>query len=325
MIRLLVKKSIRESRALFLACGALLMAFCLGRIWIVCQFDLQKFEPLLRQFSAFEKYMPVPLEQLLTYSGSMAMTFNEPMLILAILVWSVSRGSDVVSGELGRGTLEMLLTQPVSRVQLVICHVAISTLGLALLCFVTWLAFYVGILCNSVPETVQATASFRLPLLPIDIPVPLGEATEVRVPLAEKVDALNFAPACVNLFSFGFVVLGISTLFSCLDRFRWRAIGMALAVYVVQVLLFMVSLANESWKWVENITFLSYYQPDRIVLLTSRGQLNASLVRAAEVSNTAWPSQLSPWGLSLSLILLSCILIAAGTLIFRRRDLPAPL
>ena len=43
--------------------------------------------------------------------------YEEPMIYMIMTIWCVARSSDVVSGELGRGTMEILLSQPVSRRQ----------------------------------------------------------------------------------------------------------------------------------------------------------------------------------------------------------------
>ena len=39
----------------------------------------------------------------------------DPVVVLTATVWGVTRGSDAVSGQLERGTLEMILAQPVRR------------------------------------------------------------------------------------------------------------------------------------------------------------------------------------------------------------------
>ena len=49
-------------------------------------------------------------------------------------MFAIARGSDVVSGELGRGTLEMLLAQPVSRLQVLYTQAAVTLVCLLLLC-----------------------------------------------------------------------------------------------------------------------------------------------------------------------------------------------
>lgn len=326
MTRLLLKKFMRESSWLFAACGLLLSAFILGRTWIICQFDLQQFASFLDQLKPFEKYMPVPLDQILTYSGSLAMTFSEPMLMLPIVIWSIARGSDVVSGELGRGTLEMLLAQPVGRTQLIATHALASTVGLGMLCVLAWTTFHLGIENLSVKESVAPKVDFRVPFLPIHIPIPMGQVQEVQAPLSEKVDSQLFAGPCVNLFCFGFVILCLSIFWSAVDRFRWRAIGVTLGIYVVQLLLFILSKANTYWLFTQNFTFVSLYQPERSVMLGSR---NASaqwaILSTQAVNESVWPFVLGPLGMCLCLAAIGIILLVAAVVVFKRRDLPAPM
>ncbi len=64
MIRLLLKKYINESLLLWTACALMLVLFCWVRVWIICQFELQRFEVFLDQLKPFEKFSPVPLAQL---------------------------------------------------------------------------------------------------------------------------------------------------------------------------------------------------------------------------------------------------------------------
>ncbi len=322
MTRLLIRKFMLESRLLLAACTTLISVFFVARIWVLCQFDLQKFKPLVDQLDAFKQFLPFPIEQVLTYPGSLAVSFNDPVVILSVLVWAVARGTDVVAGELGRGTLEMLLTQPVSRVRLVVVHWIMSTLGLAIICFAAWVAIYVGVNSNSVTETVTTSATVRLPLIPLDIPISLGATQEVVVPLSDKVEPYDFIQPCLSLFGFGFIVLCASVLFSCLERFRWRAIGATLSLYIVQLLIFMLSRISERTKWLENFSILAYYQPDWIAWRSGREGVSWSL---SVETTSAWPNTLSPVVMTCVLLVVGCGLVAAGVTIFKRRDLPAPL
>ncbi len=326
MTRLLLKKYVNESALLLSACAFMLVMFCWARVWIVCQFDLTQLEPLLAQLRPFEKFMPVPLEQMLTYTGSIAMTFHEPVLILCILVWAVARGSDVVSGELGRGTLEMMLAQPISRIRVMLCHAAVCVGGLALLCAAVWLGLYAGIQTNTVSETLTPAVNLKIPFLPVEIPVPLGASSTVRTPLAERVDAtLYVAPVC-NLFGFGFFVWALSVLCSSFDRYRWRTIGVVIGIYVVQLLLFLLSKATEFTAFCGRLTFLTCYQPDAIVQLArTRPQTVWSILMPGGETNDFWPSRLAPLGLTAVLLVLGCLFFTGAVLRFRSRDLPAPL
>jgi ABC-2 type transport system permease protein len=254
------------------------------------------------------------------------MSFSEPVLILCIMVWGISRGSDVVSGELGRGTMEMLLSRPVGRVRLMAIHTGICVVGLALLCGCAWLGLYAGINTNSINETLNPTINFRLPFVPIDVPIPSGAPQEIATPLSKFVQPNLYTLPCINLFAFGFFILAISTLLSSLDRYRWRTIGVVIGFYVIQLLVFLLSKTIASMRFLQNITFLSSYQPDAIVHYVQKHPESAWALLAPESTKSAvWPHLLGPLGLSLLLILVGTLLIGYAMFYFRRRDLPAPL
>lgn len=322
MIRLLLKKYVNESLLLWGACAAMLVLFCWVRVWIVCQFELQRFEVFLEQLKPFEKFSPVPLSQLLTYAGSLAMTFDEPVLILCVLVWSIARGSDVVSGEINRGTLELLLSLPIGRVRLMSLHGAVCVAGLLGLCGCVWLGLYLGIQTNSVKETSTPKIELSIPFIPIKIPLQVGNSETVLVPLRDRVDASLFLPAVFNLFGFGFVVLAFSVMCSAFDRFRWRTIGIVVSLYVIQLLLFLLSKSSESTGFCAALTFFSCYQPDAIVQL-QRVEPGSGwvILNAADIL----PLGLGPLGVTCVLLGLGAVCYAIALTAFSRRDLPAPL
>lgn len=319
MTRLLLKKYFHESGLLLLACATMVLVFCWVRIWIISQFELQRFEVFLDQLRAFERFLPVPLEQVLTYTGSIALTFDEPVLIFCVVVWSISRGSDVVSGELGRGTLEMLLAQPISRLRMLACHAAVSVFGIAVLCSLAWLGLKLGIDTNRVKESVTNGVTWNIPLL--NLPISLGQSEIVLVPLAQRVDASVFLPATLNLFSLGFYLLGLSVLCSCADRYRWRVIGMVVGFYVVQLLIYLLGKASAATQIFLYGTFFSLYQPDAIVHFVSQHPQATWCVTSFDERLGV----LGPLGFSLALICLGLACYAAAAIIFVRRDLPAPL
>lgn len=324
MQRLLLKKYVNESFLLFLACALMLFAFCWARVWIICQFDLEQFAPMLKQFKAFERFSPVPLEQFLTYAGSTAMTFNEPVLILCVVVWSISRGSDVVSGEIGRGTMEMLLSQPITRARLLFTHAVVCSFGLALLCFVAWLGIYLGIHTNTIKETLTPSVNLKIPFLPIQVPVPLGASKEVQISLAERVPpSLYWAPT-LNLFGFGFFLLSLSSMLSCFDRYRWRTIGIVIGAYVIQLLLYLLSRATDWTGFCSNLTFFSLYQPDGMVQL-ARNEPTKAFEIFSSVSIPGWENWLGPVGMTGLLISFGLTFYLIGFLRLKSRDLPAPL
>lgn len=322
--RLLIKKNVNESLLLFLACGSMLFTFCWARVWITCQFELEKFAPLLKQFKAFERFAPVPLEQILTYKGSMAMTYNEPVLILCVVVWCISRGSDVVSGEIGRGTMEMFLSQPITRTRLLLTHAAVCTMGLILLCCLVWLGLYCGIHTNTVKETIAPAVDLKVPFLPVQIPIPIGESEVVQRNLSDKVSASLFVAPTLNLFAFGFFLLGLSSMFSCWDRYRWRAIGFVIGVYIVELLMYLLSRATDFTRFCGNLSFFSLYQPDGIVQVVSRHSDSAGEI-VSSYQIPGWEHYLGPLGMSGLLISFGFVFYVIGLVRLQRRDMPAPI
>jgi ABC-2 type transport system permease protein len=324
MLRLLIAKYFQEAQWLLLALGGVLVLFPWLRIWTISQFDLSAFAPVIDQLKTFERFAPIPLEQFLTYEGVIGLTFSEPVVILCILVWSISRGSDVVSGELNRGSMEMLLAQPISRGQLMLAHGLVSIAGLGLLVAATWAGVWFGIGTNAVP--VQIGGLWRVPFLNWEVPLPWVEPRLIMRPLSELVDSVTFLPASVNLFSFGFFVWTLAVRFSSIDHFRWRTIGCVLAVYVGQFLMFLLSRADRRFDWLKYFTFFSAYEPDRIVQLSVRYPAERWQVVLQETQGVAEPAAaLGPMGYSLILLLLGILLYIWSWLHFVRRDLPAPI
>ncbi len=326
MFRILLKKYINEAKLLWCACALVLFFFPWVRIWTVSQFELSGFAPLIEQFRAFEKFSPVPLEQFLTYHGMIGLTFDEPVLILCILVWSIARGSDVVSGELGRGTMEMLLAQPLSRGQVFAAHGVVTITGLILLCGLVLLGIYFGIHTNSTP--VSSTGVFRLPIFNINVSNPFGQTTSRMVPLSELVSPGVYIVPTMNLFALGFMLLGLSVMVSSFDQYRWRTIGVVISVYVLQLLLFILSKSTPRLGQLKPLSFLAAYQPDWIVQIVHHSPKLAwtwwIVLEASEPDVATLPSYPGPMFYVSILILLGSISYAIGYLRFRSRDLPAP-
>ena len=55
------------------------------------------------------------------------LAFVDPVVVLAATVWGITRGSDAVSGQLERGTMEMVLASPVRRTAVFVTQAAATT------------------------------------------------------------------------------------------------------------------------------------------------------------------------------------------------------
>ncbi len=318
--RVMVRTYIGQSALLWCSCGLALFSFAWVRVWVTSLLDMGQFRTILEQFREFEKFAPIEFDALFTYPGRVGMTFDEPIVILCTVIWCISRGSDCVSGELGRGTLEMLLAQPITRRQLLFSHAAVSVTGLALLCLLVWAGVYVGVQTTSIEETLPSP-SFTIPWLNVELPLSGAESAKESMPLSERVDSSVFASPTFHLFAFGFFLLGLSTLVSCLDRYRWRTVGAVVAFYVIQLVMFGLSKAAKSLEWLGSVSFFSCYKPQKMVTLA----VNESLAAPWSLTQQTPGADLPPLAYPLILVALGIIAYVAASIHFTRRDLPAPL
>ncbi len=316
----MVRSYIKQAALLFLACAVALFAFAWIRVWVVSLLDMGQFQTIVEQFREFEKFSPVKFDVLFTYQGRVAMTFDEPIVIFCTVVWCIARGSDVVSGEVGRGTMEMLLAQPISRIQILASHALVAIGGLILLCLLVWAGIAIGVQATTVEETVPPPA-VEVPFFGWQVPLQLGQAKTESFRLAERVDARAYGAATFSLFAFGFFLLGLSTLLSSLDRYRWRTIGGVMAIYVIQLVMFGLAKSAESLSWLENFTFFTCYRPEPLTSLVSEYGHSAPWNLTSAMPDSMLPPLVYP----LILVFMGTACYVAAALVFNKRDLPAPL
>ena len=318
--RVLIRKYISQSALLFCSCGAALFAFAWVRVWVVSLLDMGQFETILDQFREFEKFAPVEFDTLFTYPGRVGMTYDEPIVILCTVIWCITRGSDVVSGELGRGTLEMLLAQPIRRTTLLWSHATVSVAGLMLLCLLVWAGVGVGVYATTVNESV-APPTFQIPILNLELPLSVDEPETFEVPLRDRVDVRTYAASTFHLFAFGFFLLGLTSMFSTFDRYRWRTVGTVVGIYVLQLVMFGLGKAAERLDWLLSFTFFSCYKPQKMTSMVTADGLAAPWSVTSPIPDAALPPLVYP----LILIGLGICFYTVAARSFRGRDLPAPL
>ena len=248
--------------AVFGLCGLTLFAFGWIRVWVVSLLDMGQFATIVDQLRAFERFAPIDFDTMLTYPGRVGMTFDEPVVILCIVIWCVARGSDVVSGELGRGTLEMVLAQPIRRTTLLWSHAVVSLVGLALLALLVWAGIAIGVYFTTVQESIPQP-TLQLPILNLDIPLSTEPPAKQIVPLSDRVNAWVFSASTFHLFAFGYFLLGLSSMCSAVDRYRWRTVGTVVGFYVIQVVMIGLGKATEKLAWLRSLTFISCYKPQK--------------------------------------------------------------
>ena len=86
----LIKRNLKRGKVVFISCTLALFLFVTMRTWAITLIDASQFREILENFRDFEKFASVPFDQLITYTGRVAATFSEPMLLVCILVFVIS-------------------------------------------------------------------------------------------------------------------------------------------------------------------------------------------------------------------------------------------
>lgn len=231
--RALWKKSLIEARLLLAGCVALMFAFQWIFVWITSLVKLGALRVFLNELPPeLQALAGVPVDQVATDAGRISMAYIDPVVILLAAIWGIARGSDSVSGEINRGTMEMLLAQPVRRAVVLLTPTVITIGGAVLLALAAWLGTCAGL---------------------------------ATVTLSEPVTPWPFVPAATNLFALIFFVAGTTTFLSSWDSYRWRTIGLMGSFYILSLVLEVMGKSVSSLAWVRNFTFLGMYEPQLLV------------------------------------------------------------
>jgi ABC-2 type transport system permease protein len=323
MTLMLVRKILRDIRVPLLVMTLVLFAFELFWVKIV-QRVTTEFAPLFQGIAkAF--YVPTDTFQNLFFRGPgklfqsimggegtrfydpqdmLAVGYLHPFVQTMICLWAVGRAAGAIAGEIDRGTMELLMAQPIPRWRIVLSHLWIDLIVLPILCLGLFFGSLVGTWAYG-PFTVD-------PQTVNDVGFPIRiEATTFEI------DAWALGPGMVNVFALLFAISGYTMWLSARGRFRNWVIAQAIFITLVQ---FVINVLGQLWdgiSFLRPFTVFYYYQPQEITL---RG---------------TWFIELGTvWNGGEKLLALPCVGVlfvvgAIGYLMafrtFNRRDLPAPL
>ncbi len=251
--------------------------------------------------------------------------FVHPLVQTILCVWAIGRAAGAVAGELDRGTLELLMAQPLPRYRFVLAHLCVDAVAIPLLCFSLWGGAALGsvlmgpIEVRDLPEPARKPAyllewgSLKVRLENPGLPAP-SPANDTSGRLAVR--PLAFGRALFVVGGLLFALSGATIALSAAGRFRWRVLGVAVLVALVQ---FLINVIGQMWDALEclrPLTIFYYYQPQQVIL------------------GSNWTVGLGEWngGQPLSRLPMLAVLYGVGALgygialwIFCRRDLPSPL
>lgn len=231
--RALWRKAIIDARLLLLSAMLLMFVFHWIFVWITSLIKLGPIADFIRALPReIQNLSGVPVEEVATVAGRIAVAYVDPVVLLAAAVWGISRGSDVVSGEIGRGTMEMLIAQPVRRLAVIWTQSAATILGAAGIALAAWLGTYAGISTIRLEETVPANI---------------------------------FVPAAINVFALTFFLAGVSTLASSCDQYRWRTVGLMGGFFIIGLIVKVMARTVSDLNWLSYLTFFGAFEPQLMV------------------------------------------------------------
>ena len=228
------RKTWGDQRVLFASLAALWGAFPWIYIWLSSQIPMPAFQDVLLRAipQDWQRLSGVPFSEVATHAGRVALAFVDPVVTLAATVWGITRGSDAVSGQLERGTMEMVLAQPVKRTELFVSQALATTSAAAVLASILWLGTWLGIASG---------------------------------PWAGAVSPVRYIPAAANVFGLMVCIAGLASLVSALDSHRWRTIGILCGFFVFSMLAKLIGRMSLRFEWVGYLSILNAYEPQRVV------------------------------------------------------------
>ncbi len=326
MMHVLIRRRINEAKWLLGACSIAMIWFCWLRVWLVSRLDTGRFKEILDLLpSDWQRFTPVDFAWLITYEGRISLVYDELIVVGCVSMWAIARGSDSVSGELGRGTMEMLLAQPLSRRAVLLSQAGVTVAGIAVLSFCAWFGTWCGIQTLSAKQLVSPAIQlpFAMPFVGSEIAIPFAEQRTEFIPMVDLVDPVIFIPASVNLFTFGLMIAGVATLMSSWDRYRWRTIGIIVVLYGLQIVAKLVGMSADEYAWLQFASAFTAYEPEAFVYIAHElPQFTWTFVKRDDAGQ--WLG-FGPMTFHATLAAIGLVGYGIALRIFCRRDLPAPL
>jgi ABC-2 type transport system permease protein len=219
--------------------------------------------------------------------------YVHPLVITILCIWAIGRASGAVAGEIDRGTMELLLAQPLARHRVVLAHLLVDLVTIPVLCLSIWAGTWLGAWAFGMLDTAA----------PLDDP--------------KHVNPWLFGPGLVNAAALTFAVTGYTLWLSSAGRFRGRVMGAAVLITLIQ---YLVNLIGQMLTWFRPLrpfTIFYYYQPQQIILHGRWWQDLGDVWAGGQPLVWVYPV--------LVLLFVGAHGYAMAFWTFSRRDLPAPL
>jgi ABC-2 type transport system permease protein len=216
-----------------------LAIYCLGvaayslmiiAIWPSMQGNLETLEQLWENYPEGLKAAFGADVVITSFDGFLTLEYFSLMWIIIVAPFAISVSTAAFSGEIEKGTMELLLSQPISRRLIAFSRMAFLELGLLLIVFAT--------------------------MIPVVIGTPLVD------------EDIKFA-GILSLGLLGFILFlcigSIGLLFSCLMSDRGRAIFLVVGVLIFSYALDILAQFSDTVEKVHFLSLFDYYDPFRYI------------------------------------------------------------
>jgi ABC-2 type transport system permease protein len=169
----------------------------------------------------------------------LSIAYVHPLTQTILCIWAVGRAAGAIAGEIDRGTMELLLAQPLRRGQIVLAHLAVDGIVIPLLAAAMGLGTFTAVKSLGMDKPSAA---------------------------AMYVDIARFGPGLLSVVALVFAVSGVTMMISAFGRQRGKVLGVAVLVVLLQ---FLVNVIGQLWSPMEPLrpfTVFYYYQPQQIIL-----------------------------------------------------------
>lgn len=158
--------------------------------------------------------------------------YVHPLPQTILMIWALARGASALAGELERGTMELLVAQPIPRWKIVSTHLLVDLVTIPALAFCMMLGTWIG----------------------------------MRVVPLTNVDLTPYWRAVVLAIALAFALSGFAYALSSMGRSRWRVLAWAFGIVLCMSLL---NLFGQLWDtlgpW-RPLSIFYYYQPQYAIL-----------------------------------------------------------
>jgi ABC-2 type transport system permease protein len=165
--------------------------------------------------------------------------YLHPLVQTILCIWAIGRASGAIAGEIDRGTMELLLAQPIRRSRVILAHGVVDLITIPVLCLSMWAGTWLG-------TWIMGFLTDPDPLL--------------------RAEPWRFGPSLLNVAVLIFAVSGYTMWISAAGRFRGRVLGLAVIITLVQFLINVIGQLWEPADYLRPLTVFYYYQPQPMIL-----------------------------------------------------------